>query len=250
MTAQTGQLGLVAAAPLLLAIPIAVMAGLVSFLSPCVLPLVPGYLSYVTGLSGIDLAERARGRVALGAMLFVVGFAAVFVSEGALFGTLGSFLLEHADLLTRALGVVTILLGLVFVGVVPWLQADWRIHQVPAVGLAAAPLLGVLFGLGWTPCIGPTLSAVLALAFGEGTAARGALLMAAYAAGLGVPFVLFAMGFRWLAGSLAWVRRHHRWVTRMGGAFLVVVGLLMATGAWESLIGPLRQWASGVSTIL
>ncbi|MEQ4208057.1 cytochrome c biogenesis protein CcdA [Actinopolymorpha sp. B9G3] len=235
---------------LMLAIPVALLAGLVSFLSPCVLPLVPGYLSYVTGLSGADLASGARGRMATGALLFVAGFAIVFVSAGALFGALGTFLAGNAGVLTAVLGVVTIVLGLAFLGLVPWLQRDWRVHGVPAVGLGAAPLLGVLFGLGWTPCIGPTLGVVATLAVNEATAGRGALLMAAYAAGLGVPFVLVAVGFRRLLGGLSFVRRHHVWVTRAGGALLVVVGLLMVTGAWNGVIGPMRQWISDFSTVL
>src|SRR6476619_3297574 len=151
---------------LVLAVPVALVAGLVSFFSPCVVPLLPGYLSYATGLSGADLADGRRGRMLGGSLLFVLGFSFVFVSYGALIGAVGEWLF------TVVLGSLTILLGLVFLGVVPWLQRDWRIHRVPAVGLAAAPLLGVLFGLGWAPCIGPTLSAVQALALHEGTAAR------------------------------------------------------------------------------
>ncbi|GAA2758696.1 cytochrome c-type biogenesis protein [Actinopolymorpha rutila] len=235
---------------LMLAIPIAALAGLVSFLSPCVLPLVPGYLSYVTGLTGADLASARRGRMLAGALLFVLGFAAVFVSIGAVFGVVGNFLAVNAGLLTRILGVVAILLGLAFVGLVPWLQRDVRVHKVPAVGLAAAPLLGVLFGLGWTPCVGPTLGVAATLAVNEGTAGRGSLLMLAYALGLGVPFVLVALGFRRVLGGLSWVRRHHVWVTRAGGALLILVGLAMVTGAWDAVIGPLRQWASNFLTVV
>ncbi|MGH3488962.1 MAG: cytochrome c biogenesis CcdA family protein [Actinopolymorphaceae bacterium] len=235
---------------LMLAVPVALLAGLVSFLSPCVLPLVPGYLSYITGLSGADLASAARGRLAMGALLFVAGFTIYFVSAGALFGALGTFLAVNAGVLTKVLGGVTIVLGLTFVGLVPWLQRDWRVHGVPAVGLGAAPLLGLLFGLGWTPCIGPTLGVVATLAVNEATAGRGAVLMLAYAAGLGVPFVLVAVGFRRLLGGLSFVRRHHVWVTRSGGALLVIVGLLMVTGAWDGVVGPMRQWVSTFSTVL
>ncbi len=236
---------------LVLAIPVALVAGLVSFLSPCVLPLVPGYLSYVTGLSGADLAASGRrGRMAAGALLFVAGFAVVFVSAGAMFGTLGTFLAENGPVLTRVLGAVTVVLGLAFLGLVPWLQRDVRIHRVPAVGLGVAPFLGVLFGLGWTPCIGPTLGVVATLAFNEATAGRGAVLMLAYALGLGVPFVLVAVGFRRLLGALGWVRRHHVLVTRAGGVMLIVVGLLLVTGAWDAVVGPLRQWVSGFETAI
>ncbi len=235
---------------LVLAIPVALLAGLVSFLSPCVLPLVPGYLSYVTGLSGADLASARRGRVVAGALLFVAGFALVFVSAGLLFGALGNFLAVNAGLLTKALGVVTIVLGLAFLGFVPFLQRDIRIHKVPSVGLAAAPLLGALFGLGWTPCLGPTLGAVATLAVNEATAGRGAVLMLAYAFGLGIPFILVAVGFRRLLGALTWVRRHHVWVTRAGGVLLIGVGLLLLTGGWDAVVGPMRQWVSGFETVV
>lgn len=235
---------------LALAIPVALAAGLVSFLSPCVLPLVPGYLSYVTGLSGADLESAKKGRMVTGALLFVAGFALVFVSAGALFGALGAFLGEYDDVIIRVLGVVTIVLGLAFVGLVPFLQRDFRIHNVPAVGIGAAPLLGVLFGLGWTPCIGPTLGVVATLAANEGTAGRGALLMVAYAFGLGIPFILVAIGFRKLVGTLKWVRRHQQWVTRAGGVLLIAVGLLLVTGAWDDVVGPLRQLVSGFETVV
>jgi cytochrome c-type biogenesis protein len=235
---------------LALAIPVALAAGLVSFLSPCVLPLVPGYLSYVTGLSGADLESAKKGRMVTGALLFVAGFALVFVSAGALFGALGSFLGRYDDVIVRVLGVVTIVLGLAFVGLVPFLQRDFRIHSVPAVGLGAAPLLGVLFGLGWTPCIGPTLGVVATLAANEGTAGRGALLMVAYAFGLGIPFILVAVGFRKLLGTLKWVRKHQQWVTRAGGVLLIAVGVLLVTGAWDAVVGPLRQLVSGFETVV
>ena len=171
----------VSSGSLLLALPIAVAAGTVSFLSPCVLPLVPGYLSYVTGMVGADLEEAGKGRVLLGSVLFVLGFTAVFVSFGLAFGGLGGLLLSHATLITRVLGAITVLLGFAFMGLVPGLQRDMRVHTWPTrLGLVGAPLLGVLFGLGWTPCIGPTLGAVLSLATTEASATRGAVLSAAY----------------------------------------------------------------------
>ena len=230
---------------LLLALPVAAMAGLVSFFSPCVVPLLPGYLSYATGLSGADLASARRGRMVLGSALFVLGFSFVFVALGTLSGALGDVLWEHMRVITRVLGVVTILVGLAFLGVVPWLQRDVRIHSVPAVGLAAAPLLGLLFGLGWTPCIGPTLAAVQTLALAEGTAGRGALLSVAYSIGLGLPFILAGLMFRRMLGAVGWVRRHQVWVTRLGGLMLIVVGLLLVTGLWDQWVADLRSVVTG-----
>src|SRR4051812_43839268 len=187
---------------LVLAIPVALVAGLVSFFSPCVVPLLPGYLSYATGLSGADLENAKRGRMLLGSSLFVLGFSLVFVAYGALFGRVGEWLIVYTRPINIVLGVVTILLGLAFVGAVPFFQRDLRVHKVPAVGLAAAPLLGVLFGLGWTPCIGPTLSAVNLLALNEGTALRGVVLGLAYSLGLGLPFLLAGVAFRRMLGAV------------------------------------------------
>lgn len=237
--------GTVLSGSLLLALPIAAFAGLVSFFSPCVVPLLPGYLSYATGLTGADLEDGRRGRMVLGSTLFVLGFTFVFVALGTLSGALGDLLWEYMTPISRVLGVVTILVGLAFVGLVPWLQRDVRVHRVPAVGLAAAPLLGVLFGLGWTPCIGPTLAAVQTLALTEGTAGRGALLSVAYSLGLGLPFVLAGLAFRRMLGAVAWVRRHQVWVTRAGGAMLVLVGVLLVTGVWDLWVGELRNWVGG-----
>ena len=227
---------------LLLAVPVAMVAGLVSFFSPCVVPLLPGYLSYATGLTGADLADGRRGRMLTGSLLFVLGFSFVFVSFGALFGGLGNFLFDYQRPITVVLGGITILLGLVFLGVVPLFQRDVRVHRVPAVGLAAAPLLGVLFGLGWTPCIGPTLLAVLSLSAQEATATRGALLTLFYCLGLGIPFVLAALAYRRMLGTVGWVRRHQRVVTSVGGVMLVVVGLLLVTGWWGELVDWIRLW--------
>jgi len=240
--------GTVTGGSLLLAMPIALLAGLVSFLSPCVLPLVPGYLSYVTGLTGVDLASARRGRVVAGASLFVLGFSAVFVSAGVLFGGLGVALQTHAPGITRVLGAVTIVLGLAFMGVVPGFARDLRVHRLPQAGLLGAPLLGVLFGLGWAPCIGPTLAAVQTLAFDSASAGRGALLSLVYCLGLGLPFVLAAVAFRRALGASAVIRRHSRTVTAAGGAMLVVLGVLLVTGAWDTLTIDLRQLVAGYST--
>jgi cytochrome c-type biogenesis protein len=224
----------------------------VSFFSPCVVPLLPGYVSYMTGLSGADL-ESARGhrrRLLAGSVLFVLGFSLVFLTYGMLFGALGKWLSDYQEPLTRGLGVVTIVLGLAFMGLVPFLQRDVRVHQVPAVGVAAAPLLGILFGLGWTPCIGPTLSAVLSLSLTESSAMRGTFLAFAYSLGLGLPFVLAALAFRRMLRAVSWVRRHQVWVTRLGGAMLVVVGLLLVSGLWDLLVADMRGWVSGFETVV
>ncbi len=259
--------GLVTDGPLLVAAAVAALVGLISFASPCVLPLVPGYLSYVTGLVGTGartttsttapaggdgsvatavrpaVDERSpRGRMVLGAVLFVLGFTAVFVAFGAAFGGLGRLLLVHQDLITRVMGGITVFVGLGFLGWLPFLQRTKKLSVRPANGLAGAPLLGVVFGLGWTPCLGPTLSAVNTLAFTEATAARGAFLGVAYCLGLGVPFVLVALGARWAVGATSFLRRHAAAVTRFGGAVLIVVGLLLVSGAWTEMMIWFRSW--------
>lgn len=237
---------------LLLAIPLAFAAGLVAFLSPCVLPLAPGYVSYMTGLTGAELAEpgRSQRRVLLGSIGFVLGFTAVFVSFGLLFGGLGGLLLQYADIINRVLGVLVIIMGLVFMGVIPGMQREWRIHRAPSWGVAGAPLLGVLFGLGWTPCIGPTLTAVQSLAFTEASAARGALLSAFYSLGLGLPFILIALMFNRMAGAMDWVKRHYVWVMRIGGGMLVFVGVLLVTGVWTQFTIWMRITMPGFETVL
>lgn len=238
---------------LLLALPVAMLAGLVSFLSPCVLPLAPGYVSYVTGLTGADLqAGGRRGRTLAGCALFVAGFSLVFVSAGALFGGVGYLLQQYAGPITRGLGAVTIVLGLAFVGLVPWLQRDSRLlHRWPAhLGMVGAPLLGILFGLGWTPCIGPTLGAVQTLAFSEGSAGRGAILAVAYCAGLGLPFLAIGLAFRRAVGAVRRLRTHSLLVTRLGGAMLVVLGVLLVTGVWTQVVLAMRGLVSGFQTVV
>jgi cytochrome c-type biogenesis protein len=225
---------------MVIAVPVAVLAGLVSFFSPCVLPLLPGYLSYATGLSGADVAagNARRGRMLLGASLFVAGFSAVFILLGVASGTVGAWLNQYQRNVSIVLGVISIVLGLAFMGLIPFLQREVRFHKVPAVGPAVAPLLGVLFAVGWTPCVGPTLGAILNLAYAEGTASRGGFLMAFYCVGLGVPFILVALLWRRALGALAFVRRHIKWVTRLGGAMFIVIGLAMLTGWWDWAV----QW--------
>lgn len=230
---------------LALAVPVAALAGLVSFLSPCVLPLVPGYLGYVTGLSGAELASGRRGRLVLGVLLFVLGFSVVFVSYGLLFGGLGSLLLEYSDPIMRVMGVVTIGLGLLFAGWLPGLSRDWRTEASPAVGLAGAPLLGAVFGIGWTPCMGPTLAAVQLLAFDEASAGRGALLSFAYCLGLGVPFLLAALAYQRATRWFQWIRRHQQTVMRAGGIMLIALGVLLVTGLWGELMSSMQGWIGG-----
>ena len=230
---------------LLLAVPLAMAAGLVSFLSPCVLPLVPGYLGYVTGLTGVDLEQQRRGRTAAGSALFVLGFTAVYVVMATTVGALSGLLTDHRTAISRVLGVVTVGLGLVYLGAVPALQRDRRLDLRPAAGLAGAPLLGAVFALGWTACTSPTLGAILALTGIGGSPGRGALLATAYCLGLGLPFLLAGLAYRRAMGALAVVRRHRGAVTRVGGAFLVLVGVLITTGAWAALTRALSARIAG-----
>lgn len=188
---------------------------------------------------------RTRGRVLIGSLLFVLGFSSVFVTEGALFGGLGALLLVHQRLVEVVLGVVTVALGLSFMGVVPGLQREFRFHRTPRGGIAGAPLLGVVFGVGWTPCLGPTLGAVQTLAYTQGSAGRGALLTLFYSLGLGLPFIATGLAFRKALSVFAVVRRHYTLVMRVGGGLLIAIGLLLVTGLWSQLTIELRVWISG-----
>ncbi len=229
---------------MLLAMPVALLAGLVSFLSPCVLPLVPGYLGYVSGLTGADLENQKRGRMFAGIGLFVLGFSVVFMLIGAMFGQLGAWLLgPDAAWVTRVLGIVVMIMGVVFLGGFSWFQSEAKIHAKPPSGLWGAPILGVTFGLGWAPCIGPTFSAVQMLAFDEGAnAAKGAFLTFVYCLGLGLPFLLIALGVRRGMGALAFFRKHRRGLQYFGGGMLIVLGLLMVSGLWGTWINELQYW--------
>lgn len=232
---------------LLAAIPIALLAGLVSFASPCVLPLVPGYLGYVGGMSNGARGKTtpARSRVLLGATLFVLGFSLVFVLIGAFAGTVGAFVVRWEDIITRVLGVVVIVMGLVFIGQFSFLQRTVKSNFRPATGLAGAPILGIVFAVGWTPCLGPTLIAINALSFESGSAGRGAILALFYCLGLGIPFLLVAAGLNWVTGSVAFLKRHIRAINIGGGILLVIIGVLMVTGAWGIFMSKLGVVISG-----
>ena len=306
---------LVFSGPLLLAVPVAAAAGAVSFLSPCCLPLVPGYVSYITGMSGADLQQRAArrvgtlvavgaagatddaepaeladpagqprsahlagpagsaeppsagqsasassagavpgcGRTIAGSALFVFGFATLFATYGALFGGLGATLGAHQRALTQVLGALTIVLGLLFMGAFErfWpASRSMRPNFRPRAGLAGAPLLGVMFGLGWTPCIGPTLTAVMTMSVTTGTAAKGAFLAFVYALGLGIPFLIAAFAVQRGLRAFGFARRHARLIMQVGGAMLVLVGAAQVTGVWTDAIGSLQQWIAGYSAPL
>lgn len=236
---------------MLLAIPISLVAGFLSFASPCVLPLVPGYISYLTGLTNAELlasdsSVRHRSRILLGTAGFVLGFSVLFISYGVAFGELGNWFLLHARPVSIVLGVLVVLMGASYLGWLPFAEQDlrprWRIRD----GVWTSPLLGLLFGLGWAPCVGPTLAAVQTLAFSEGSALRGAVLSFAYCLGLGVPFLLIGLGYRRSLAATKFLRRHSRTITRVGGALMVLIGFALITGVWNELTVWLRTWTAGI----
>jgi cytochrome c-type biogenesis protein len=242
--------------PLLAAAAVAVLAGAVSFASPCVVPLVPGYLAYLAGLVGADApgatpAPAARWRVAGAAALFVAGFTVVFgaIMVGVVW--LADALVRNETLLQRAGGIVMIVMGAAFVGLIPALQRERRVHWVPRAGVWGAPLLGAVFGLGWVPCVGPTLAGVVAVAAGTGGGSlRGVVLTLAYCAGLGLPFVAMALGASGAVRALGWLRRHTRGIQVGGGVVLVAVGLLLVTGVWGGFLAQLQASVAGFTPVL
>ncbi|MDG4821663.1 cytochrome c biogenesis protein CcdA [Asanoa sp. WMMD1127] len=257
--------------PLLFAIGGAALAGLVSFLSPCVLPLVPGYLSYVTGLAGSELerngplltvsaeqrtvpnagggalatAVRERSRVFAGTMLFIVGFTTVFVLVAVLVSRVGWAMVEHRRLLEIVVGSLIIVLALAFLGVIPGLQREVRIQALPKAGLLAAPVFGAVFALSWVPCVGPTMGSVLLLASTSGQVDRAVVLAVAYCLGLGIPFVVFGLFFTRLLGLFKLIRRNSQWVTRVGAALLIAIGVALITGAWSTFLIWLQPSGAG-----
>ena len=234
--------GIVFDGALWLAIPIAMLAGLVSFLSPCVLPLVPGYLGFLGGAAPARTGgtrTKTRSRLLAGVLLFIAGFTAVFVAIFVLGGSLGQLFIRYQDPITRVLGVVVILLGLVFIGVFGVAQRTFRPRMRENLGLVGAPLLGVAMGIGWAPCIGPTMTAILAISINQGDPVRAGILGVAYSLGLGVPFILLAIGFGWATRSVAFVKRYIRAINITGGVLLIALGLLMVTGVWTDLMSRL-----------
>jgi cytochrome c-type biogenesis protein len=242
--------GLVASGALWAALPVALLAGLISFLSPCVLPLVPGYLGFLGGTvtrgSGEHGGAVPRGRLLLGVLLFILGFTAVFVVVIVLGGFFGGVFMQYQDLITRILGVVVILMGLVFIGQVSFLQRTVKMDVSGKTGLVGAPLLGIALGVGWTPCMGPTLATIMSVAWGLGDPGRAAILGIAYSLGLGIPFILLALGLGWASKSVAFIRKHIRVVNIIGGVLLIIVGLLMVLGVWTMLMTRLGSVMSSV----
>lgn len=237
---------------LLVALPIAILAGLIAFASPCVLPLVPAYLGYVGGMTKLPEpgTRSGRGPLLAGVALFVVGFGAVFVGLSIVFASVGAVLGTQLDVITRIAGVVVIVMGFVFIGQVSFLQRNLSLPVTTRTGVAGAPLLGVVFGLGWAPCIGPTLIAVNALALSVGDIPRAALLATAYSLGLGLPFLALALGFHSATRAMGFLRRHIRVINISGGAFLMLIGVAMVTGLWQELMSILLVVIGGTQTAL
>ncbi|MEN9293363.1 MAG: hypothetical protein RIT31_128 [Actinomycetota bacterium] len=230
---------------LLVAMCIAALAGIVSFFSPCVIPLVPGYLSYATGMAEV----KTRGRVLLGSILFVSGFTVLFVSYGLLFGQLGSLISQNSRLLSIILGLLTVILGLIFLFNERFYRS-YKPNIKTKTGLIFAPFIGFAFGIGWTPCIGPTLGAVQVLAFESATAQRGAILAAAYCLGLGLPFILMGLFLDKAEPFRKLVARNGNLVTKVGGGLLIFIGLLQVSNLWDQIMNSLRDLISGFIPVI
>ncbi len=228
---------------LILALPIAALAGLISFASPCVIPLVPGYLTYAAGFS------KSRGKLFLGSLLFVLGFTALFVTYGALFGTLGSTISANQKHISRVLGIFTIVMGLIFMGRIN-LMRTFKVNKIANSGLIGAPILGFLFGLGWTPCIGPALAAVQTLAIESASASRGSILAVAYCIGLGTPFILSGLFLDRSQAVRMFLAKNGDRISYIGGALLIAIGAMQITGTWDSLMNSLRGFISGFEPLL
>ncbi|MGA1452600.1 MAG: cytochrome c biogenesis CcdA family protein [Pontimonas sp.] len=241
---------LVFSGPLLLALPVAIAAGFVAFASPCVLPLVPGYLGYVSGFSGSSTTNRPTARLVVGVVLFILGFSAVFISFSIVFASLGAALISWVDVILRVAGLLLILMGFVFIGQVSFLQRTTKLPLGSANGFLGAPILGVVFGLGWAPCIGPTLIAVNTLAFSVGDIPRATALAIAYCLGLGIPFLLIALGFGWVTGAVAWLKQHIRAINITGGVILMAIGMAMVSGVWQMWMSSLQAVIGGTTTPL
>jgi len=230
---------------LLIACAVAIFAGVISFASPCVLPLVPGYLSYAAGMTEV----RSRGRAALGSILFVLGFSLLFISYGAIFGSLGSKISSNSNSISIILGSLTIAMGVIFLFNQKFYRSFKPVWKVRA-GLIGAPMLGLLFGVGWTPCIGPTLAAVQTLSFQESSALRGAILSFAYCVGLGSPFILVGIFFDKSNRLRKFISRHGNYLTLIGGVFLILIGVLQVTGLWADVMNSLRSWISDFAPVV
>lgn len=233
---------------LLLAMPIALLAGFVSFLSPCVAPLVPGYVSLITGLSADELVEGRghRSRALAGTLGFTLGFAVLFISYGAAFGGIGSVLARNATTVSRVLGVLVIALGIAYLGRIPLLEREFGPRMRGRGGVLMAPVMGVAFGLGWVPCVGPTLAAVQTMAFSEASAWRGAGLSLLYSLGLGLPFIVIGLFFERSLGALRWMRQYRQRVQQLGGIMLVALGVLLVTGLWDQITIWMRVSTAGL----
>jgi cytochrome c-type biogenesis protein len=240
----------IGAGALWLAIPLALAAGLVSFLSPCILPLVPGYLGFIGGAAGVSTGSGAqaasamqvrtqRRRMLLGVLLFIAGFTVVFVAYTVLGGAASVFLLQWGELITRILGVVVIAMGVVFLGFFGFAQRQFKLQVNSTTGLVGAPLRGITLAIGWAPCTGPTLAAIISVSWTLGDPWRAALLGVAYSLGLGIPFLLVALGFGWATSATAFMRHHIRTVNIIGGALLILLGVLMVTGVWTQIMSRL-----------